>query len=122
MHRLWVVFIGIVRPGRALTALRCRTRAGAGPDQGDDDRLRGRSVAAHRRRVQRYQRVGLGIVGGGTATRCLVGDDAEGRGSALMIIIGPPGHQVDRSQSAKPNSAMSAGFTKTTRRPPSIPR
>jgi len=28
MHRLWVMFIAIARPGRALTALRCSTRAG----------------------------------------------------------------------------------------------
>src|SRR5688572_20377313 len=63
--------------------------------QPDDHRLRGRSVAAQCRRVERNQWIGLGIVGRCRTPGSLICHDPEGVRSAEVIIALPVRYQID---------------------------
>src|SRR5450759_3461381 len=54
-----------------------RLGRGASWYQSHHDRLGRRAVAPSGRGVQRHQRIGLGVVGGGASTRCVVLDGSE---------------------------------------------
>src|SRR5207342_3496300 len=62
--------------------------------QSDDHRFRRRRVATYGGRVQRDQRVGLGVVRRSRAARRLVRHDPEGPRSAYAIIILPMRDEV----------------------------
>ena len=81
--------------GNVVLATAAVGTGGPGRNELDDDRFRRRTVASHGSRIQRDQRIGLRVIRGGAASRGVVFDDAEVRGTALDIVVVPFGDEID---------------------------